>query len=182
MPGFSTIRLSSERLIIRWLHEDDAAAIFDIQSHPEVMRYWSSPPMTSIADAVKIIASSQAGYQSGEFLQLGIERTTDLALIGTCTLFHYSPVCRRAEIGYALGRSYWGKGYMQEALKRLIDYAFDELYLNRLEADVDPRNVASANVLKRLGFVMEGHLRERWIVSGEVSDSHIYGLLHRDWQ
>jgi ribosomal-protein-alanine N-acetyltransferase len=58
---------------------------------------------------------------------------------------------------------------------------FAEFDLNRIEADIDPRNVASARSLERLGFRKEGRLRERWIVSGEVSDSDLYGLLRIDW-
>jgi RimJ/RimL family protein N-acetyltransferase len=78
---------------------------------------------------------------------------------------------------------------MNEALAAVIDCAFDhrlgapfdDLRLNRLEADVDPRNAASCRALERLGFQREGLLRERWIVAGEVSDSAMYGLLHADW-
>ena len=155
--------------------------MFDIFSHPEVMRYWSSLPFTEMAQAERVIVASLEGYESGKYIQLGIERTSDHALIGTCTLFAFHHPSRRAEIGYALGRPYWGQGYMNEALKRLIQYAFDELSLHRLEADIDPRNTASAKTLERLGFLKEGHLRERWIVGGEVSDTDMYGLLHSDY-
>jgi len=71
---------------------------------------------------------------------------------------------------------------MHEALQALLRYAFQTLDLNRLEADIDPRNVASARTLERLGFQKEGHLRERWIVNGEISDTRLYGLLRREWQ
>jgi RimJ/RimL family protein N-acetyltransferase len=54
--------------------------------------------------------------------------------------------------------------------------------LNRVEADIDPRNHPSAKTLERLGFQKEGHLRERWIVNGEVSDTGLYGLLASDWR
>lgn len=54
--------------------------------------------------------------------------------------------------------------------------------LNRIEADIDPRNLGSAASLECLGFVREGHLRERWVVDGEVSDSWLHGLLRRDWK
>ena len=70
---------------------------------------------------------------------------------------------------------------MHEALGALLDYGFGELALNRVEADIDPRNAASAKTLERLGFRQEGYLRERWIVADEVSDSSLYGLLRRDW-
>jgi len=87
----------------------------------------------------------------------------------------------RAEIGYILGRAHWSRGYVSEALPALIDHGFETLGLNRLEADIDPRNAASARVLMRLGFVQEGLLRERWVVRGEPSDSALYGLLLEDW-
>ena len=70
---------------------------------------------------------------------------------------------------------------MHEALQTFIAYAFETLDLNRLEADIDPRNHASAKTLERLGFQKEGLLRERWIVSGEVSDTCLYGLLRKNW-
>ena len=63
-----------------------------------------------------------------------------------------------------------------------MHYAFQTLDLNRLEADIDPRNKASARTLERLGFQKEGHLRERWIVNDEISDTDLYGLLRREWQ
>ena len=181
MSPFPSIPLQTERLLIRYLTDSDLQAIFDIRSDPEVMRYWSSPPITELAQAQEIITTSQEGYETGDFLQLGIEHKSDSALIGTCTLFAFHRPSRRAEMGYALGRPFWGQGYMNEALKRLVQYAFDELDLNRLEADIDPRNLASAKTLERLGFLKEGQLRERWIVNGEVSDSDIYGLLRNDW-
>ncbi len=99
-----------------------------------------------------------------------------------CTLFDINTICRRAEIGYALGSGVWGKGYMNEALTALLGYGFTELDLNRVEADIDPRNEASAKTLERLGFTREGLLRERWIVDGEVSDTAYYGLLRREWE
>jgi RimJ/RimL family protein N-acetyltransferase len=71
---------------------------------------------------------------------------------------------------------------MHEALQALLRFAFQTLELNRLEADIDPRNIASAKTLERLGFQKEGHLRERWIVNAEISDTDLYGLLQRDWQ
>ena len=71
---------------------------------------------------------------------------------------------------------------MHEALVALLNYGFSALDLNRVEADVDPRNTPSAKTVERLGFVREGLLRERWIVDGEVSDTAFYGLIRRDWR
>jgi RimJ/RimL family protein N-acetyltransferase len=98
------------------------------------------------------------------------------------TLCHFHAASRRAEIGYVLGRPYWGLGHIHEALQALLRYAFQILDLNRLKADIDPRNRASAKTLDRLGFQREGHLQARWIVNGEISNTWLYGLLQREWQ
>jgi [ribosomal protein S5]-alanine N-acetyltransferase len=176
------VTLSTERLALRFLADTDAPALFQIFSNAEVMRYWAWPAWTELSQARQMVIDSQEGYHSGSALQLGIERRADGVLVGTCSLFHFHAASRRAEIGYALGRPYWGSGYMHEALEVLLGYAFQTLDLNRLEADIDPRNQASAKTLERLGFQREGHLRERWIVNGEVSDTWWYGLLRREWQ
>jgi len=182
MTSLAQVVLSTERLTLRFLSEADLAAIYDIFSHPEVMRYWSYPPWTDRSQAQEWLINVQEGYCTGDSLQLGIERRADHILLGTCTLFQFHVTSRRAEIGYALGHPYWGSGYMHEALQALLHYAFQRLDLNRLEADIDPRNKASARTLERLGFQKEGHLRERWIVNDEISDTDLYGLLRRDWQ
>ncbi|MBX3050958.1 MAG: GNAT family N-acetyltransferase [Caldilineaceae bacterium] len=174
--------LTTDRLVIRELDGRDIDALYAIFSHPEVMRYWASPPWTSITQAEGRLARAQEGYRSEEDFQWGIERKADGALLGTCSLFSFNRPSRRCEIGYALGRPYWGQGYMGEALQALVAYAFDTLDLNRLEADIDPRNNASARTLERLGFQKEGFMPERWIVVDEVSDTQWYGLLRRNWQ
>ena len=101
---------------------------------------------------------------------------------GQCSMYGFDSQNRRAEIGYMLSRDAWGKGYMTEAMTSFIDYAFAELNLNRLEADIDPRNTRSEKLLQRLAFLKEGHFRERWIVEGEVCNSDMYGLLKSDWE
>jgi ribosomal-protein-alanine N-acetyltransferase len=182
MTSLTSILLSTERLTLRFLTEADLPTVYDIFSHPEVMRYWSYPPWTDRSQAQQWLIHVQEGYRTGEAFQLGIERRADHVLVGTCTLFQFHIASRRAEIGYALGRPYWGSGYMHEALQALVHHAFQTLDLNRLEADIDPRNKASARTLERLGFQKEGHLRERWIVNDEISDTDLYGLLRREWQ
>lgn len=181
MPSFTDLTLDTTRLRLRPLGEPDAEPLFRIFGDPEVMRYWSKPPWRSIEEARDLVDRDRDAMAAGEYVRLGIERKEDSALIGTCSLFAFSEPCRRAEIGFALAREAWGRGYMNEALRALLRHGFDGLDLNRVEADVDPRNEASARALRRLGFELEGHLRERWIVDGEVADTAFYGLLRRDW-
>lgn len=181
MPPLEPVTITSERLVLRRLRDDDVGALFAIFGNAEVMRFWGSSPLASPAEADALLRRIEEGYQSGDTLQLGVVRATDALLIGTCTLHQFNWPSRRAELGYALGRPFWGQGYMHEALLALLPYAFGTLDLNRLEADIDPRNSASAKVLERVGFRREGLLRERWIVGDEVSDTAFYGLLRREW-
>ncbi|MEA5449564.1 GNAT family N-acetyltransferase [Leptolyngbya sp. CCNP1308] len=174
------ITLNTERLVLRPLCETDVKALYTIFSDPAVMRYWNTAPWEHVGEARDAIANDFEARRTGNSLQLGVEKIADAQLIGTCTLFNFNHQCRRAELGYALARSAWGRGFMHEALSALIDYAFAELNLHRIEAEIDPRNQASAKTLDRLGFLREGHLRDRWMISGEVSDSDLYGLLVGD--
>ena len=84
-------------------------------------------------------------------------------------------------MGYCFAEASWGQGYATEAARALLDWAFGTFDLNRVQAETDTRNLASARVLEKLGFVREGTLREDCVVEGVVSDSWVYGLLRREW-
>lgn len=179
MPAFAPFTLSAQRLQLRSLSAADVPALYRMYSDPDAMRYWSSAPWDSMQQAADYFAAAQAGYENGELLRMGVEVGGELA--GIINLYSFSRQNRRCDIGYMLDRAFWGKGYMQEAMATLIDYAFRVLRLHRIEADIDPRNTASAKLLKSLHFVHEGHMRERWIVNGEVCDTDFFGLLRSDW-
>jgi len=180
--SFGGLTLRTARLRLRPLGPADATALFEAFSDPRVMRYWSTPPWPSIDSAHDLVARDLKAMAAGEYVRLGIERLDDGRLLGNCTLFDLNAQSRRAELGYGLRHDAWGQGWMHEALVALLAFGFGELGLNRVEADIDPRNRASARSLERLGFRQEGHLRERWIVGSEVSDSALYGLLASDWR
>ena len=173
--------INTSRLSLRSISATDVDDFYAVYSNPEVMRYWSTPPLADKAAAGKLITEIHEGFERRELLKWGIALRADDKLIGSVTLFHLDFTHRRAEIGYALGRAYWGQGYMQETLKAVLGYAFAVLNFHRIEADVDPRNTVSVRTLERLGFQREGYLRERWQVNGEIQDSFFYGLIRPDW-
>lgn len=174
--------LTSARLVLRSLRATDAQALFAIQSDPVVMRYWNHAPWTALEQATDSIAQDLEARRAGSFFRLGLFEREGGALVGTCMAFAHEPASARIEIGYNLAQSAQGRGYMDEALRRFVDYLIDDLRLRRLEAETDPRNAASGKVLARLGFRQEGLLRERWVVEGEVSDSALFGLLADDYR
>jgi [ribosomal protein S5]-alanine N-acetyltransferase len=174
--------INTDRVRLRWMSEADIDALYTIFSNVEVMRYWSSPPISDRGAAALILKGVHDGFHNHTQLKWGLAKRSDDTLIGTVTLHNLSFDNRRAEMGYALGRAHWGNGYMHEGLQGLLDYAFGVLDLHRLEADVDPRNNASIRTLERLGFQREGYLRERWQVDGEIQDALFYGLLRPEWK
>ena len=181
MP-LTTPTLRSARLLLRPFTEADTDAIFAVFSNPRVMRYWDSPPWKERAQAERFIENSQRMEQEAEGARLAIERSADGVLLGQCCLFKWNPTFRSAGIGYCLDDTAWGQGFATEAVGATLRWAFDTLDLNRVQAELDTRNPASARVLEKLGFVREGTLRQDCIVDGEVSDSWVYGLLRAQWK
>jgi RimJ/RimL family protein N-acetyltransferase len=181
MPILQPTVLTTERLTLRWVDERDAPAQFAIFSDPGVTRYWSSAPWTDIAEAEASIGAALDNYRTGEGLRLGVVLAATGEMIGNVTLHHFSDQNRRCELGYALASAHWGKGYAREALRAALGYGFRVLDLNRIEADIDPRNAASGRVLEALGFRKEGYMPQRWIVQGETADTAFYGLLRQYW-
>ena len=172
--------LTGKRVHLRELTPEDANVIFALFSDPEAMRYWSYPPYIDLMQAKARLARDAEGVAQNVVRPWGIVHQE--VLIGTCTLHGIDQDNARAELGYMLARAHWGQGLASEAVGLAIDYAFTTLGLRRLEADIDPRNLASQKVLERLGFERDGYLRERWCVAGEISDSALYGLLAREWK
>jgi [ribosomal protein S5]-alanine N-acetyltransferase len=180
MPFFTPVTLTTPRLVLRPLREEDAAPLFSMWSDADAMRYFSFPPMTSLEQARERVVRGAKMSSAGVDLICVLTSQATGEVLGDCALFRVDEQCRRAEIGFSLQRRHWGSGYMNEAVSALIAHAFGTAGLRRLEADIDPRNLASARLLERQGFVREGLLRERWMVNGEVSDSALYGLLEGD--
>jgi RimJ/RimL family protein N-acetyltransferase len=174
-------RIGTPRAVLRPLEDRDVDALLRIFGDRRVTRYWSSPPLADRPAAAELLASIRRGRDAGDVLQWGLARREDDRVLGTVTLARIDRTNRRAELGFALGHTHWGAGWMAEALPAIVEHAFGGLRLHRLEADVDPRNAASLRRLERLGFVREGHLRERWHVQGEIQDSVLLGLLAADW-
>jgi RimJ/RimL family protein N-acetyltransferase len=177
-----TPTLHTDRLRLRPFADRDADALFALHSNPRVLRYWDSPPWTGPERAAGFIADCRQRAEEGTGVRLAIDRVSDGAFIGWCSLSRWNPDFRSASLGYILDEPAWGHGYATEAARAVLQWAFDNLDLNRVQAETDTRNVASAHVLEKNGFMREGTLREDCIVNGEVSDSWVFGLLRREWR
>lgn len=184
MSGMSlpTPTLQTARMRLRPFTDTDADALFALHSNAHVLRYWDSAPWTEPARAQLFLATCRQMEEQGSGARLAMERSSDGTFLGWCGLSRWNPEYRSASLGYCLEESAWGQGYATEATGALLQWAFDTLDLNRVQAETDTRNLASMRVLEKLGFVPEGTLREDCVVNGEVSDSHVFGLLRREWR
>lgn len=99
-----------ERIALRGLGDDRVSDILAIFSDPDVMRYWDSPPLRSTVDAAVLLSEIREGFQTKRLFQWGILELASDRVIGTCTIWRVDRAHRRAEIGFALARRYWGKG------------------------------------------------------------------------
>ncbi len=174
-------RIDGGRVRLRPLVDADVPALFAIFGDREVMRYWSSPALSSIAAARELLDDIHRQFATKTLFQWGVTRADDDRVIGTTTILHIDYAHRRAEVGFALGREHWGHGYASAAVGALIRFAFETLDLHRLEADSDPRNAASIGVLVKQGFKREGSLRERYFLGSAPQDADYFGLLRREW-
>lgn len=173
-----TIR--TERLQLRPPIAHDRHALFAIHADAEVAPHLLPPAWETKTQADTWIQAAALGWQRHSQWRFVVIESQSGACIGTCQLFHIDHASARAEIGYVLGRTHWGHGYMSEALGGIVEWAFAQAGLRRIEAEIDPANRPSARLLERAGFVWEGRLRERWCLDGRLSDSDFYGLLSSD--
>jgi RimJ/RimL family protein N-acetyltransferase len=180
LPAFP--QLQGKRVRLRGPRNDDADALFALFSDPAVMRYWSRPPMTTLGEAQGLVGEMLDSFEQRSLFNWMVTARDDDSVIGTCTLFRIDPRHRHAEIGYALRSDHWGRGIASEAVALVLDWAFRRLDLQRVEADIDPRNDGSRQLLARLGFSSEGVMRQRFFVGDDATDSEIFGLLAEDWQ
>lgn len=171
--------LRTDRLLLRPFRDGDAEALWELHSDRRVLRYWDSPPWTDPSRAQRFLETCRSMEQESTGVRVVMEAGADFA--GWMTLNDWNPGFRSAKLGYCLAERAWGHGYATEAGRALLAWAFDTMPLNRVQAECDTRNAASARVLEKLGFRLEGTLREDCVVDGDVSDSWVYGLLRREW-
>jgi ribosomal-protein-alanine N-acetyltransferase len=175
------IQIASERLALRAVAASDLPDLMKINGDSEVTRFLPYATWETDADAEAWLERMNRLAQEAGARQLVLVRTEDQRVVGTALLFKFDEASKRVELGYVVGRAHWRQGYAREALRALLDLLFGELGMRRVEAEVDPDNAGSVALLRALGFMCEGHLRERYAAKGKVYGVNIYGLLAREW-
>jgi RimJ/RimL family protein N-acetyltransferase len=172
----------SARLIARRFEARDLEAFAAYRNDPDVARYqsWTSFSHEEAGEFIASMALKNPG-DSGWF-QFALQSRDDNSLVGDCGLKIIEDDRRLAEIGFTIARAHWNKGYASEAVRSLLNYAFNTFNLHRVSASADPRNAASCRVLEKAGMVKEAHFRKSLWFKGEWADDLVYALLREDWQ
>lgn len=174
--------LLTARLRLRAPTLADAEPLFAFYGDPEVMRYSGREPHRHVDEIREKLMRDLETMNRGESARWIMTPLGEPHVIGTVGLFHWSHGDRRAEIGYLLARSHWGRSLMTEVLPSVVRFGFEVMRLHRIDAQVDPENIASLRVLERLGFKREGLLRESTFSNGRFSDTAVLGLLEQEWR
>lgn len=177
--------LSTKRLRLREIVASDATALLAIHGDAEAMKWFGSDPLPDLEAAEKVIAGFANMRQlPSPGVRWGIvhaDPARSSALLGTCGVFRWNRGWRTCLAGYELARQAQGHGYMREALRAIFKWSFDAMEVERIEAQVHPHNTPSLALLKTLGFVEEGLLREAGLWLGERRDLVQLGLLEREF-
>lgn len=147
--------LETERLRLRPFCNDDANSVFECwESDPDVAKYMFWTSHNDINKTKEWLKFEIGQIDKDDWYRFAIEIKSTGQLIGTGLIYFEEEVCSW-EIGYNLGKAYWGKGYITEAMRRILTFAKDEIGLKEVVGRYAKENVSSSNVMKKLGFTYE---------------------------
>lgn len=172
-------QIETERLILRMWNRSDAAQLYDYAKDPDVGPNAGWKPHANVGESRMIIDTL---FRVNETWAI-VEKETGV-VVGSIGLEpdKYRPGVQSREMGYSLAKSRWGKGYMTEAAKKLISYAFDVLSLQVLMIRTSETNIRSQRVIEKCGFKYEGTLRRAYrMYDGNVREVRCYSMLREEY-
>lgn len=180
-PNFNPFPiLHTERLILKEITPEDAPALYALRTNQEIMRYIDRPIPDSESEVMELIEKMKLMKERGEGISWGIFKKEEPShKIGNIGLFRIIAEHYRAEIGYMIAKDEQRKGYTLEAIRAVVDYGFHQLQVHSIEANINPANNASRQLLLKAGFVQEAYFRENYYFNGQFIDSEIYSLLNK---
>ncbi|GAC1381053.1 MAG: GNAT family N-acetyltransferase [Ginsengibacter sp.] len=172
--------LETERLKLRRMNTGDLEQLFKIRSDEENMKYISRPLAKTMQDVVDLLGRTDEAFNNQDGINWAITSKEKDLMMGSIGFYRMKKEHFRAEVGYQIHKDFQMKGIMYEALKRVIDYGFQEMKLHTIEADINPDNIASIKLIEKGGFVKEGHFKDVFFFEGIFYDSFIYSRLNPD--
>ena len=178
-----TQTIETPRLILRKAVREDAEPMFrNWASDPEVTKFLTWPAHGSVAISDMVIGSWVQEYEKNNYYQWMIVLKDLGEPIGSISVVRQKDDIGETEIGYCIGRTWWHKGIVSEALTAVIHYLFAEVGMNRISARHDPNNPHSGGVMRKCGMTYEGTTRSSDRNNQGICDAALYALLRREWQ
>ncbi|MGE8207186.1 GNAT family N-acetyltransferase [Heyndrickxia sp. NPDC080065] len=175
--------LESANLVLKKIENVHLQDVFTIYDNENVFEYCGIIPKHNIQTVSKMIGHFDRDYHKKSRVKRGIfQKSHSNKLVGIMEAMDFNQKVNMVTIGYFLAEDYWGKGIATESVQMLVKYLFEEVNVNRIQAEVMPANHVSKKVLLKNGFIKEGLLRQASIWSGKgVIDLEIYGILKDDY-
>ncbi len=164
-----------ENLQLRPLKKEDLAFLYDMRTNPDVMNYWFEEPYASMENLIKFYESEGSDSHRQFILYHSNEK------VGYMGLFNIDTRHRHAEFGIMITPSQQGKGYATEATRLIVEYGFNQLNLNKLFLYVDKHNEKAAHIYKKVGFKIEGDLKNHYFVNGSYHDVLFMSVFQEDY-
>lgn len=174
--------LETNRLNLRRLTSTDVNEVLALRSNPEIMKFIPRPLITTQEEAIEFITKMDRSIDSNTVINWAITTKENDKVIGMIGYYRMKPENYRAEVGYLLSAEYHGQGIITEALQRVIQFGFEEMGLNSIEAVIDPENIASEKVLIKTNFEKEAYFKEHQFFEGKFLDSVFYSLLKKNFK
>jgi len=176
-----TRELRTERLTLRRFNAEEAPIMYrNWASDGEVTKFLTWPTHASVEVSEMVLADWLKNYERDDYYQWAI--VFEGEPIGSIAVVSQNDRIEKAEIGYCMGKKWWHKGIMSEALGAVIDYLFTEVGVQRIESRHDPRNPHSGGVMRKCGMTFEGTLRRSdWNNQGICDASH-YSILREEYE
>lgn len=178
---FKNTVLETERLILRKIAPRDAEDMYEYASRPETSRYLLWSPHTSLSATRNVIEAMRSDYAAERFFDFAIIFKENSKMIGTVGFTSYDEKNKCAEAGYVINPDYWYKGIAAEALSAILNFAFCELGLNRVEARFMIENVNSKRVMEKCEMMYEGCFRSKLFVKGRFRDIGVCSILASEY-
>ena len=178
MNHLGTIQLETDRLVLRRFTLDDAESVFNNwASDDEVTKYLTWSTHKSIDVSCGYMDYCVKGYDNSSFYQWGIELKDAHELIGNISVVKVIDDIDSLELGWVIGRRYWGNGYTSEAALKIIEFLFNQVGANCICAGHDVNNPHSGRVMQKIGMEFEGILRQSGRNNQGIVDMAHYSII-----
>jgi RimJ/RimL family protein N-acetyltransferase len=177
------IKLETDRLNLIPLSEDDAETIYSNVKEYEIAKWLINLPHPYPEDgAIKFIRETNELMKKGNSYELAIRLKSTNELIGVMAFCKVDKKNRNSELGYWITQKYWNSGFASEAAKRILEFGFNVLNLERVFAKCVPENEASKKVMEKIGMQYEGTMRHEILKENQYYDMCYYGIIIQDWK